>query len=81
MLKRLVLRKDIDKALAEVVTVLVQELGAPVAERGDDLPDLGLRRQRGYGRVRHWAAVPASGGSRGARAIGRELPPARLPGS
>jgi len=56
VLERLVLGKDVDEALAEVVTVLPERLPPPVPEPVDDLADLVL----GAEKIRHWAAVRSS---------------------
>ena len=56
VLERLVLGKDVDEALAEVVTVLPQGFPAPLAQPVDHLADLVL----GAEKIRHWAAVRSS---------------------
>jgi len=54
MLQRLVLGKDVDKALADVVAVFEKQLSASVWEPGQDVSDLALGRERAV--VRHPAA-------------------------
>src|SRR5207245_3698703 len=75
VLEGLVLRQDVDEAVADVVAVLQEELLASVAEAGKDVPDLALRRERA---VRHSPAPRRSGQSRGVRATApghRPAPP------
>jgi len=56
VLERLVLGKDVDEALAEVVTMLPERLPRPLPERVDHLADLVL----GAEKLRHWAGVRSS---------------------
>src|SRR5437660_705551 len=77
VLEGLVLRQDVDEAVADVVAVLQEELLAALAKAGEDVADLALSGERA---VRHSPAPRRSGRSLGGRATApgrRPAPPRR----